>query len=832
MILDPDQCYRALRTHDARFDGRFFVGVGTTRHLLPPGVHREDAAREELPLLPERRGRRGGRLPAVPALPARARARLRLGGRQPAPRAVRGRPDRGRRGWRTRASPTSPRRWASPTGTCAACSSRSSASRPWTTRRRSGCCSPSGCSPTRALPVARRGDGERLREPAALQRPLPHALPHDAGGAAQGRAGAARAGGPARLRPRLPPALRLARDARLPRARAPSPAWRRSTDGATGARCASRRWIARRKTGTVRAGSRSRPRRASRRCASTASASLAGAVPRAARAREVAPRPRLPPRRDRGRAGPARRGQSRACALPGAVDGFEVAVRAILGQQVTVAAATTIAGRFAQALGEPIDTPHAGLDRLFPPAARVAARHRRTIAALGIIAARARAIVALAREVDAGALRLAPSAAGRGDARGAASAARRRPLDRAVHRDARARLARRLPAPRRRRAEGDGAKPTRAVRAGARRSLAAVARLRRAAPVEIPGRDEEPTHDPIRPPQDPARHPDGHRRRRRPHRPALRRRPHAPADRARVARGPVRLARFASAPSSSPTTSRASASASTCRSRRAARRSSSACGARSRRCPSARRSATRSSRGGPGRRVPRAPPARPRAATRSSIVVPCHRIVATQWLAHRVRRRHRSARSGSSASKAPSPRSRRLRPADLGRHGRCSPPSGARRTSSCASRCRTSAPSGWSRAAPSPAASCMAAFSPRRARSPRWRRHWRGYLVMGIVGVAIPFWLIGTAVKTIDASTAAILNATSPIFSAIVAAALDPRAPHGREGGGHRDLDRGHRDPGGLDPEADERARSSSRARSRSWPARATASRASSRRCT
>lgn len=48
-------------------------------------------------------------------------------------------------------------------------------------------------------------------------------------------------------------------------------------------------------------------------------------------------------------------------------------------------------------------------------------------------------------------------------------------------------------------------------------------------------------------------------------------------------------------------------------------------------------------------------------------------------------------------------------------------------------------------------------------------RHWRGYAVVGIVGVAVPFWLIGTAVKTIDASTAAILNATSPIFSAIVA---------------------------------------------------------------
>ncbi|HEX4943975.1 MAG TPA: DMT family transporter [Usitatibacteraceae bacterium] len=48
-------------------------------------------------------------------------------------------------------------------------------------------------------------------------------------------------------------------------------------------------------------------------------------------------------------------------------------------------------------------------------------------------------------------------------------------------------------------------------------------------------------------------------------------------------------------------------------------------------------------------------------------------------------------------------------------------------------------------------------------------RHWRGYAVVGVVGVAIPFWLIGTAVKTIDASTAAILNATSPIFSAIIA---------------------------------------------------------------
>jgi len=96
--------------------------------------------------------------------------------------------------------------------------------------------------------------------------------------------------------------------------------------------------------------------------------------------------------------------------LPGAVDGFEVAVRAILGQQVTVRAATTIAGRFARAFGEPIDTPHAGLDTLFPTAAAVAALSENEVARVGIIASRARAIVALARAVQSGTLRLDPSA--------------------------------------------------------------------------------------------------------------------------------------------------------------------------------------------------------------------------------------------------------------------------------------------------------------------------------------------------------------------------------------------------------------------------------------
>src|SRR5262249_42943723 len=58
--------------------------------------------------------------------------------------------------------------------------------------------------------------------------------------------------------------------------------------------------------------------------------------------------------------------------VPGAFDGFEIAVRAVLGQQVSVAAARTVASRLATALGDPIRTPFSGLTTVFPSAARVA----------------------------------------------------------------------------------------------------------------------------------------------------------------------------------------------------------------------------------------------------------------------------------------------------------------------------------------------------------------------------------------------------------------------------------------------------------------------------
>jgi len=60
-----------------------------------------------------------------------------------------------------------------------------------------------------------------------------------------------------------------------------------------------------------------------------------------------------------------------------------------------------------------------------------------------------------------------------------------------------------------------------------------------------------------------------------------------------------------------------------------------------------------------------------------------------------------------------------------------------------------------------------------------WRRHWRAFLFVGAVGLAAPFVLIAEALTAIDASTAAILNALSPLFATIVAAIWirDPVTP-------------------------------------------------------
>jgi AraC family transcriptional regulator of adaptative response / DNA-3-methyladenine glycosylase II len=98
--------------------------------------------------------------------------------------------------------------------------------------------------------------------------------------------------------------------------------------------------------------------------------------------------------------------------LPGAFDGFELAVRAVLGQQVTVKAAHTLAGRLVAALGEPLPepTPWAEVHRLFPTPQRLAATPVEALAALGLVRSRAAALVALAQAVAAGRLDLGPAA--------------------------------------------------------------------------------------------------------------------------------------------------------------------------------------------------------------------------------------------------------------------------------------------------------------------------------------------------------------------------------------------------------------------------------------
>ncbi|WP_370288669.1 Ada metal-binding domain-containing protein [Nocardioides sp.] len=86
--------------------------------------------------------------------------------------------------------------------------------------------------------------------------------------------------------------------------------------------------------------------------------------------------------------------------VPGHVDGAELAVRAVLGQQVSIAAARTLTARLVRELGEPVVPPLAGLgglDRLFPSPGRIASLDP---AGLAMPQARARALLSLASAVD------------------------------------------------------------------------------------------------------------------------------------------------------------------------------------------------------------------------------------------------------------------------------------------------------------------------------------------------------------------------------------------------------------------------------------------------
>ena len=88
--------------------------------------------------------------------------------------------------------------------------------------------------------------------------------------------------------------------------------------------------------------------------------------------------------------------------VPGTLDGFELAVRAVLGQQVTVAAARRLTTRLVERFGTPLATPIDGLTRLFPTPATLAAATGHELGQLGLVRQRQAAIHALAQAVSSG----------------------------------------------------------------------------------------------------------------------------------------------------------------------------------------------------------------------------------------------------------------------------------------------------------------------------------------------------------------------------------------------------------------------------------------------
>jgi AraC family transcriptional regulator of adaptative response / DNA-3-methyladenine glycosylase II len=82
--------------------------------------------------------------------------------------------------------------------------------------------------------------------------------------------------------------------------------------------------------------------------------------------------------------------------VPGTINGFELAVRAILGQQVSIAGARTLAARLVVALGEPLERPEGTLTYLFPSPQEIA---QADLQGLGLTRGRIIALRSLARAV-------------------------------------------------------------------------------------------------------------------------------------------------------------------------------------------------------------------------------------------------------------------------------------------------------------------------------------------------------------------------------------------------------------------------------------------------
>ena len=174
------------------------------------------------------------------------------------------------------------------------------------------------------------------------------------------------------------------------------------------------------------------PSSGSRTCATPrppASAYAACSTPTATRARWTTHLAADPVLGDLVRATPGLR-------VPGQVDGDETAIRTVIGQQVSVTGARTVAGRLVAEHGRPVESDVPGLTHLFPDAATLAAADPTT---LPMPRARGRALVGLAAALADGGVAARPGPRPRRRTPCAAGAARHRPLDRGLRRDAGAR---------------------------------------------------------------------------------------------------------------------------------------------------------------------------------------------------------------------------------------------------------------------------------------------------------------------------------------------------------------------------------------------------------
>lgn len=96
--------------------------------------------------------------------------------------------------------------------------------------------------------------------------------------------------------------------------------------------------------------------------------------------------------------------------VPGAFDRFELAIRAVLGQQISVAAATTLAARLVQQFGIPVTTPFAGITHHFPEAAQLARISVERLSQIGLPKTRAATVLAVAQFAADGGLEITPGA--------------------------------------------------------------------------------------------------------------------------------------------------------------------------------------------------------------------------------------------------------------------------------------------------------------------------------------------------------------------------------------------------------------------------------------